>query len=248
MARTMLIDNGIAKYFWAETIHIACYLVNRCMIRSLLKKTPYELLNGRKPKLTHLRTFECKCFVHNNGKEALGNFDAKSDEGIFLRYSSQSKAYKVYNKRTQYVEERIHVIFDEAHLSSEKDKHGDQDGEPLSIPSEVIDMANGKADMMSHVKESGEEDSNTSPYFGEESGPPITRTEAENKVVDAVLGTPLCVVRIAQKPQLDIPGSSTNETQVPNWRFESSYPLDNKITPLDSGVQTRSKAIKSLTF
>ncbi|XP_075106996.1 uncharacterized protein LOC107760425 [Nicotiana tabacum] len=94
MARTMLIDSGIAKTFWAEAVNTACYLINMCMIRSLLNKTPDELLNGRMPKLTHLRTFGCKCFVLNNGKEALGKFDAKSDEGIFLGYSTQSKAYK----------------------------------------------------------------------------------------------------------------------------------------------------------
>jgi len=57
------------------------------MIWSLMNKNPYELFNGRKPKLTHLRTFGCKCFILNNGKEALGKFDVKSDKGIFLSYS-----------------------------------------------------------------------------------------------------------------------------------------------------------------
>ena len=51
--------------------------------------------------------------MHNNGKETLGKFDAKSDEGIFLGYSSISKAYRVFNKRLEKVEESIHVIFDE---------------------------------------------------------------------------------------------------------------------------------------
>ncbi|XP_070032745.1 uncharacterized protein [Nicotiana tomentosiformis] len=78
MARTMLIDSGITKNFWEETVNTACYLMNRCMIRSLLNKNPYELLNGRKPKLIHLRTFGCKCFFLNNGKEALGIFEIKS--------------------------------------------------------------------------------------------------------------------------------------------------------------------------
>ncbi|XP_075109223.1 uncharacterized protein LOC142181012 [Nicotiana tabacum] len=134
MARTMLIDSEIAKNFWVEGINTACYLVNRCMIRSLLNKTPYELLNGIKPKLTHLRTFGCKCYVLNNGNDQLGKFDAKSDKGIFLGHSSQSKAYKVYNKQTQCVEESIHVIFDESYLPREKSKKDDQDGEPLLLP------------------------------------------------------------------------------------------------------------------
>lgn len=53
------------------------------MIRSLLDKTPYELLKGRKPNLTYLRPFGCKYFIYNNGKDILGKFDAKIDKGIF---------------------------------------------------------------------------------------------------------------------------------------------------------------------
>ena len=49
----------------------------------------------------------------NNGKEDLGMFEAKSDEGIFLDYSLNSKAFRIYNKRTTTIEESIHVAFDE---------------------------------------------------------------------------------------------------------------------------------------
>ena len=58
--------------------------MNRALIRPILKKTPYELYNGRKPNISHLHVFGCKCFVLNNDKDNLGNFDAKFDEGIFL--------------------------------------------------------------------------------------------------------------------------------------------------------------------
>ena len=68
----------------------------------------------------HLRIFRCKCFVHN-GKDALGKFDPRSDEVIFLGYSSHSKAYKVFNKRTLCVEESVHVLFDKSNSLSEND-------------------------------------------------------------------------------------------------------------------------------
>ena len=55
----------------------------------------------------------CTCYIHNNGKDPLGKFDAKADEGTFLGYSSRSKAYKVLNHRTGKVEESIHVKFNE---------------------------------------------------------------------------------------------------------------------------------------
>ncbi|XP_075083368.1 uncharacterized protein LOC142167111 [Nicotiana tabacum] len=94
MERTMLIANRLPKNFWAEAINTACYLLNRYVVRLILEKTPYELLRGRKLNITHLRAFGCKYFMHNNGKEALGKFDDRSDEGIFLGYSPHSNAYK----------------------------------------------------------------------------------------------------------------------------------------------------------
>ena len=83
------------------------------MIRSILKKTPYELLKNKKPNISYFHPFGCKCFVLNNGKENLGKFDARSDKAIFLGYSLNSKAYRVFNKRTLVVEESIHVVFDD---------------------------------------------------------------------------------------------------------------------------------------
>ena len=85
--------------------------MNRVHICSTLKRTPYELWKGRLPNISYFHAFGCKCFVHNNGKETLEKFDAKFDEGIFLGYSSISKAYRVFNKRLEKVEESIHVIF-----------------------------------------------------------------------------------------------------------------------------------------
>ena len=69
----------------------------------------------------HLRVFGCKCYVHNNGKEPLGKFEPRNDEAIFLGYSSHSKAYKVFNKRTLCVEKSVHVLFDETNSLIEHD-------------------------------------------------------------------------------------------------------------------------------
>ncbi|GJU84408.1 hypothetical protein Tco_1291954, partial [Tanacetum coccineum] len=40
-----------------------------------------------------------------------GKFDGKSDEGYLLGYSTSSKAFRVYNKRTKRVEENLHINF-----------------------------------------------------------------------------------------------------------------------------------------
>ena len=51
----------------------------------------------------------------------MGKFDSRSDEGIFLGYSSTSKAYRVYNKRTKKVMETVNAVIDEtSNFGSEK--------------------------------------------------------------------------------------------------------------------------------
>ena len=111
-ARTLLNGSTLPKHFWAEAVATACYVLNRVSIRPLTKNTPYELFTGRKPNISYFKVFGSKCFILNT-KDQLGKFDAKSDEGIFLGYSDRSKAYRVFNKRTNTVEETLHVSFDE---------------------------------------------------------------------------------------------------------------------------------------
>jgi len=106
----LLNETNLLKYFWVDTINTACYVLDRVLIKLILKKTLYELFKGKKPKNSHLRVFGCKCFILKNGKDNLGKFDAKTDEDIYLGYSSHSHAY---NKITILIEETVHITFDE---------------------------------------------------------------------------------------------------------------------------------------
>ena len=112
MTRTILNEHSLPKYFWAKAVNTTCYVMNRVLVRPLLSKTPYKLWNNKKPNVSYFKVFKCKCFILNE-KDMLGKFDAKSDEGIFLSYSSISKAFHIFNKRTLVIEESIHVVFNE---------------------------------------------------------------------------------------------------------------------------------------
>jgi len=126
-ARTLLNETKLPKYFWANVVHTICYTLNKVLIRSILKKTPYELYKGRKPNIYHLRVFGCKCFVLNNCKDSLGTFDAKAYETIFLGYSLKSKGYRVFNRRTLSVEEYVHVVCDETNSIAQDSSLEDED-------------------------------------------------------------------------------------------------------------------------
>ena len=135
MARTMLHEYNLPLYFWAEAINTSCYISNRVFKRPILNKNPYELWNNRKPRISYLRVFGCKYFILNT-KDNLGKFNSKADEGIFLGYSTSSKAYRVFNKRTLVVEESMHVVFDESNpLDPRKDIYSVDDdvGELMEI-------------------------------------------------------------------------------------------------------------------
>ena len=83
------------------------------------EKTPYELWKGRKPNVKYFKIFGSTCFILKD-RENVGKFDSRSDECIFLGYSSTSKAYRVYNKRTIKVMEIMNVVIDESLDSSSK--------------------------------------------------------------------------------------------------------------------------------
>ncbi|GJZ88854.1 putative ribonuclease H-like domain-containing protein [Tanacetum coccineum] len=111
-ARTMLADLKLPTTFWVEAVNTACYVQNRVLVIKPHNKTPYELFLGRKPALSFMRPFGCPVTILNT-LDHLGKFDGKADEGFFVGYSTNSKAYRVFNNRTRIVEENLHVKFSE---------------------------------------------------------------------------------------------------------------------------------------
>ncbi|GJT35658.1 putative ribonuclease H-like domain-containing protein [Tanacetum coccineum] len=75
-------------------------------------KTPYELFHGRTPILSFMRPFGCPVTILNT-LDHLGKFDGKTDEGFFVGYSLNSKAFRLFNSRTWIVKENLHIKFSE---------------------------------------------------------------------------------------------------------------------------------------
>ncbi|GJV30927.1 retrovirus-related pol polyprotein from transposon TNT 1-94 [Tanacetum coccineum] len=99
-ARTMLIFSKAPLFLWAEAINTACYTQNRSLIRLRYNKTPYELMQDKKPDLSFFHVFGSLCYPTND-HEDLGKFDAKADIGIFVGYAPAKKAFRIYNRRTR---------------------------------------------------------------------------------------------------------------------------------------------------
>nr|GEX62766.1 copia protein [Tanacetum cinerariifolium] len=110
-ARTMLIFSRAPLFLWVEAIATACFTQNRFIIHQRFNKTPYELINGRKPDISYIHVFGALCYPKND-REDIGKLGAKGDIGFFIGYSTDSCAYRVYNQRTKKIMETMNVSFD----------------------------------------------------------------------------------------------------------------------------------------
>ena len=90
LARTMLDEYNTPEALWAKAINTACYASNRLFLQKFLGKTPYELLNGKKPDVSFFRVFGCKCYIYKK-RQHLGKFQRCFDIGVFVGDSSSPK-------------------------------------------------------------------------------------------------------------------------------------------------------------
>nr|GEZ20978.1 hypothetical protein [Tanacetum cinerariifolium] len=111
-ARTMLIFSRAPLFLWVEAIATACFIQNRSIIHRRFNKTPYELINDRKPNISFLHVFGALCYPKNDRKD-IGKLGRKGDIGFFIGYSADFCAYRVYNRWTKKIMETMNVSFDE---------------------------------------------------------------------------------------------------------------------------------------
>nr|GEX80925.1 integrase, catalytic region, zinc finger, CCHC-type, peptidase aspartic, catalytic [Tanacetum cinerariifolium] len=110
----------VPLFFWAEAIATTCFTQNRSLVIPRHEKTPYHIINNQKPSVKFFHIFGSICYIVRDG-ENLNKMKEKGDECIFVGYSTQSRAYRVFNKRTRVIMESIHVNFDELpHMASDQ--------------------------------------------------------------------------------------------------------------------------------
>nr|GFB10487.1 hypothetical protein [Tanacetum cinerariifolium] len=111
-ARIMLSAAKVPLFFWAEEIATACFTQNHSLVIPRHEKTPYHIINDQKPSVKFFYIFGSLCYIVIDG-ENLDKMKEKGDTCILLGYSTQSRAYRIFNKRTRVIVETIHVNFDE---------------------------------------------------------------------------------------------------------------------------------------
>ncbi|GKD94258.1 retrovirus-related pol polyprotein from transposon TNT 1-94, partial [Tanacetum coccineum] len=92
-----------------------------------MKIMRHNHLSMQEPSIKHLHIFCCTCYLTRDGKN-LDKMKEKGDPCILVGYSTLSKGYRVYNKRTRLIVESIHLRFDEIKEMSETSVTNDTSG------------------------------------------------------------------------------------------------------------------------
>ncbi|GKC61773.1 retrovirus-related pol polyprotein from transposon TNT 1-94 [Tanacetum coccineum] len=228
-ARTMLSAAKVPLFFWAEAIATTCFTQNRSLVIPRYEKTPYHVINGRKPSVKFFHIFGSLCYIVRDG-EKLDKMKEKGDACIFVGYSNQSRAYRVYNKRTRVIVETIHVNFDELpqmmsdHVNSdpvpqcsttalEQDSlsPGPQSQENVPQAAETVTMSN-ELDLLFSMM-FNEILNGTTPVVSKSSA--VTTTDAPNQRQQQHTTPSTSTTVAADKPPLNIQTTPETTSQAP---------------------------------
>jgi hypothetical protein len=109
-ARCLMIQSALSASFWAEAILTANHIRNRCPSRSLGGEIPFKMWTRRTLIVSYFRKFGTTAFALDKtpGK---GKFDSRSKKCIFIGYSVQSKAYRLWDPEARKVIRSRDVTF-----------------------------------------------------------------------------------------------------------------------------------------
>ncbi|KAL8160069.1 LOW QUALITY PROTEIN: hypothetical protein V2J09_001606 [Rumex salicifolius] len=131
-------EKGVPKVFWAEAVQWTIHVLNRCPTMAVQNMTPEEAWSGFKPSVDHFRVFGCIGHVHVTDVKRK-KLDDKSLKCVLLGYSSESKAYRMYEP----ISKKIHTS---------RDVNSESSAEELRFK-EVVSEVEGEANHEGSVSE-----------------------------------------------------------------------------------------------
>jgi hypothetical protein len=113
-ATTMLIDSKLPKYFWAEVVNTATFMLAHRPSSSHGGKSPWTKMTGQHFYPSMWRPFGCPAYAHLEKPKWDGKFSGKAVKCSLMGYAPGMKAYRLFNLKTEKIFASRHVMFDEA--------------------------------------------------------------------------------------------------------------------------------------
>nr|GFB40840.1 copia protein [Tanacetum cinerariifolium] len=182
----MLTFANLPSFLWAEAIAVACFIQNRSIIHKHFDKTPYELINKRKPNIKFFRVFGCRCYLFNDYEESSkqrGILECLLDiqkNLLLLEFTTNELVMKssTTNVETPINEEDFHEVSESFQGESSSSSLND---DVQQIPEEVILPLSNTQSIPINMVPNGDEAIGYSQQKGidyDETFAPVTRMEA----------------------------------------------------------------------
>jgi len=113
MTRSIMNAVGLLKKLWAEAVAAVVYILNISPTKAVMNQTPNKAWKDRRPRVSHLKIFGCIAYALDNS-QSRRKLNVKSTKCIFVGYSPQPKAYKLYNPMSGKVIISRDVVFHES--------------------------------------------------------------------------------------------------------------------------------------
>lgn len=111
-ARSMRIHAHLPENLWPEVFKTAGYLLNRTPSKTLHWKTPFEMVTGNKPNLSHLNIYGCKAYSIKHGIPKLHKLQPRALIGYLIGYDS-TNIYRIWSPTQDKVIRTRDVTFNE---------------------------------------------------------------------------------------------------------------------------------------
>jgi hypothetical protein len=90
VARSLIFQSNLHMIFWNYAVSHAPHLINRLPTKFLNNKSPYEVLNGNLPDISHLKVFGCLAFASTSSTNR-SKLDSRSRKCLFLGFHLGTK-------------------------------------------------------------------------------------------------------------------------------------------------------------
>ena len=192
----MLNEAKLSDGYWREDVSTTVYILNRGQLMINSDKTPYELWFGRAPSVKYFKVFGSKCYIKRLD-ESLEKFDARSDEGIFLGYASNKKAYRCYNIISHNIVESANVKVDnlktiriknQETISKNKDENDDETFDTQLKEVEENEKEREEDDMDTSESEEDSQDGEIREEFPRRDTKTLSRITQKNHHEELIIG------------------------------------------------------------
>ena len=109
----MRIDAGLPIYLWPEIVRTAGYIANRTPMKKHQWKTPYELVIGNAPDLSHLHQYGCKAYTFNKNLPRKEKMQERAHIGHWIGYEARN-IFRIWIPSQHKVIRTREVMFDDS--------------------------------------------------------------------------------------------------------------------------------------